>query len=272
MLARALALAVAVVALLTPTRALAIDVNADDVGDRYVGTGALLLESSTIRPGPDGTRTTPRCPECRWAALSDCRLLPDGDVVMSISQQCPSLHCPRADQHVVYAWSSTDGGATWTRHGPICVGPRGPITVERVEEVVHERFEEAVPAGQVSSQPRTGVLPQLPVVFDSGQPPAMDPIRFLLEGREVVIHPVPRWAWDFGDGATLGTSVPGSRYPDLTVSHVYRRTGLHEVTVRTTWTASYDVAGIGTFGVPGAIVQEARGTVRVGEGRAVLVR
>ena len=271
-LARALALAIAVVALLAPTQAFAVDVNADDAGDRYIGSGALLLEHSSARPGADGTRTTPRCPDCRWAALTDCRLLPDGEIVTSISQQCPSLHCPRPDQRIVYAWSSTDGGATWTRHGPICVGPRGPITVEEVETRVQERFEEGVPAGQVSTQPRTGVLPYLPVVFDSGQPAAIAPIRFVIEGREVFIHPVPRWSWDFGDGVTLRTTVPGSRYPDLAVSHAYRRTGHHAVTVRTTWTATYEVSGVGTFDVAQDIVQEAHGSVRVGEGRAVLVR
>ena len=271
LLARALAVAVAVIALLAPVRALAVDINADDVGDRYIGTGSLLLESSSIRPGADGTRATPRCPDCRWAALPDCRLLPDGEIVTSISQHCQSLKCPRPDQQVAYAWSSTDGGATWTRHGPICVGPGGPITVEEVESSVQERFEEAVPAGQISTQPRTGVLPHLPVVFDSGQPQQLAPIRFVIEGREVLVHPVPRWAWDFGDGATLGTSVPGSHYPDLTVSHAYRRTGVHPVSVRTTWTASYEVVGVGTFPVREDIVQEVRTTVRVGEGRAVLV-
>jgi len=49
--------------------------------------------------------------------------------------------------------------------------------------------------------------------------------------------------WAFGDGGTLTTSDPGAHYPDLRTTHTYLDPGRYAVTLTTTYTGEYSVAG-----------------------------
>lgn len=58
---------------------------------------------------------------------------------------------------------------------------------------------------------------------------------------EVLVTPA-EYAWDFGDGASLTSVVPGRPYPAFDLTHVYGELGRARITLHTTWAARYRVA------------------------------
>ena len=63
--------------------------------------------------------------------------------------------------------------------------------------------------------------------------------------QDVTILATPvSYTWGWGDGATTTTTDPGAAYPDHTVYHRYSRTARGvTITLTTTWSATYSVAG-----------------------------
>lgn len=242
-----------------------VDVVGDDRGDRFVGSGGLILPGTV---GDDTRRRVATCAGCRWRLSDPCVAAVDAGAhaaCMSVTRGCA-----RSAQ-LLRVWISDDAGATWRDLGLICLPPGGPVTVEQVGSTVAEEFERAVPASGLVHQPHRGVLPTLPVVFHSTQPSALPPTEHVINGVEVMLYPRPTWTWDFGDGSAMTTSIPGSSYPDLTVSHAYARGGNKTVQVTTTWNATYTINGIGPFRVSSPVIQTASTTLAVGQARAVLV-
>lgn len=242
-----------------------VDVVGDDPGDRFVGSGGLVLPGSI---GDDTRRRVATCAGCRWRLADPCAA--SGDDGAHAACMSVTRGCARSAQ-LLRVWISDDAGATWRDLGLICLPPGGPVTVEQVGSSVAEEFERAVPATGLVHQPRRGVLPTLPVVFHSTQPSALPPSEHVINGVAVMLYPRPTWTWDFGDGSVMTTSVPGSSYPDFTVSHAYVRGGNMRVQVTTTWNAAYTIDGIGPFQVSSPVIQTARTTLIVGQARAVLV-
>lgn len=233
----------------------------DDQQDRYVGSGGLIL------PGifGHGTRdAVARCVDCRWRLRDPCA---------EHDENCryTPLPCP-SDHRVLETLWSQDAGATWQSLGLWCVGPSGPRTVSSIGQHAHEELTASLPPSRPSVQPPRGIVTQIPTIWHAEQPPITTPIVMELVGQRVEITPIPRWSWDFGDGGTLNTNVSGSRYPDLAVSHTYRRVGRHTVTCTTTWEATFTVDGLGPFPVQEPITQRVTRVIRVHEARARLVR
>lgn len=85
-----------------------------------------------------------------------------------------------------------------------------------------------------------------------------------------------RYAWSFGDGASLVTTDPGSGPPDGAVHHTYTTAGSYPVGVTIEYGATYSVVTpFGTFGpetVPGGPVRTlpAQAALRVREAHAGL--
>lgn len=245
-----------------PAAAGAVDVIGDDEGDRYVGSGGLVLPGTVS----DDTRIrVATCGDCRWRMTEPCAVDGHAQTCQSVTRGCT------AGRQLLRAWISRDAGRTWEDLGLVCIPPSGPVTVADVERETHDEFEQALPPSSIRYQPNRGVLPYLPVVFHSGQPAGIPPVEVELAGVRVVLTPVPRWAWSFGDGGGLSTLSPGSVYPDLGVSHAYRVGGPQSVTVTTTWSATVMIDGLGPFDVQGPVIQQASTVVRVGQARAVLV-
>ena len=240
-----------------------VDVIGDDERDVYVGTGGLILPDSV------GTATQVRvatCPDCHWRLAEPCATSPDGRVIcLSVVRGCPQ------GRRLLIAWFSEDGGATWENLGVVCIPPTGPTTVASVGQDVVDEFTAALPGVSLTHQPAVGIVTQAPVLFDSGQPHRLPPVITEVAGRTVVLEPVAHWLWEFGDGAALETDLAGSRYPDMSVSHTYRRSGRHRVGLTTTWTATFTIDDLGPFTVSQTITQHQRRVVTVGQARAVLV-
>lgn len=240
----------------------AASVVGDDGQDRYVESGSLILPGSA----GDATRQqVAHCPDCRWRFQDPCPAR-----FANESQVCAFTPMPCApEETLLLLVLSTDGGVMWEGRGMVCVGQDGPIPVAAVEREVRDRVEQGLPPIALRHQPARGIVPRLPVTLHSGQniPPFFD---MQVLGMQVRITPSVRWQWGFSDGTIMDTDQPGSTYPDLAVSHTFRRPGKYQITCTATWQASYLVDGLGPFPVA-PIQQEAVRTVRVHDGRASLV-
>lgn len=243
----------------------AVDVSGDDAGDRFVGSGGILLPAST----PMQTRIeASRCADCQWRITAPCVNSPDEGAQAACRAMLTGCSAGEVRLRV---WLASGGDGRWRDVGLVCVGVDGPITVDDVERRVREAFERLLPPLRPQSQPSQGVLPHLPVLFHSGQPGAWPESRHEILGHQVILRPRVTWTWGFGDGGTLTTPSPGSRYPDTAVSHVYRGGGAMRVHAIAHWTASFDLDDLGVFPVREPVVQRAELTVDVGQARAVLV-
>lgn len=247
-------------ALLAPaTRAAAVDVGADDGTDRFVGSATVPGSPAGGHPGGSA------CADCVWMLADPCSSQFNALGCGTVTDGCPTGGEQRRQ------WLSVDGGLTWEDRGLRCVDSRRQQALDPGSPALHEAFARSLPAVHVGVQPVVGVLPQVPTLFDSGQPAAVAASMHEVAGSRIELRPVARWHWDFGDGGALDTSSPGSAYPDLTVAHTYRLSGAYRVRVVTTWTATYLVDGSGPYAVDGEVHQEAERTIRVGQGRAVLL-
>lgn len=243
----------------------AVYVIGDDGADRFVGSGGLLLPGSADHE----TRSeVSRCADCQWRITAPCVDSPDEGAQAACRTMVTGCSAGEVRLRV---WFTSSGDGGWRDMGLVCMGSEGAVTVDDVEQRLREEFERLVPALRPSTQPSQGVLPHLPVLFHSGQPAAVPASRHTILGHDVVLRPRVTWSWSFGDGAGLTTSVPGSRYPQTAVSHVYQRGGAVPVGVIARWTAEFELDDLGVFPVRDPVVQEAQIVVDVGQARAVLV-
>jgi hypothetical protein len=241
-----------------------IDVVGDDSRDRYVGSGGLLLPDTFA---PETRDQVARCRDCRWRLRDPCPFANPEDPRLCSFTPMP---CP-ADSQLLESLLSSDGGASWQTLGLMCVGPGGPRTVAEVGGSAQDAFEQAVPAQRLRSQPSRGIVPRLPVIWDSGQ----DGVQVYEErilGHTVRITTTPVWLWRFGDGQRLETAISGSRYPEMGVSHGYRRAGRYRVTCTTTWHATFTIDDLGPFPVQEPLIQMDAQVITVAPARAALIR
>ncbi len=79
--------------------------------------------------------------------------------------------------------------------------------------------------------------------------PATQTLSTTILGTPVTVRATPtRYAWDFGDGTPpLLTTDPGAPYPHHTVARPYTAPGTYQLTLRTTWTGTYQVNGTGPW-------------------------
>lgn len=238
-----------------------VTVIGDDRQDAFIGSGSLLLPGSMYQQGRSEASD---CPGCSWRAVLECEMTTAG------SCRGPARLCgPDGAWLRIYLRRASGEEIDL---GAACFGPSGPVTRESAEADLREIIRQGIPPMSPRMQPRTGALPHLPVIFDSGQPDGSQTSHHRIVDLSVDLTATPRWLWDFGDGSRMGTTKAGSRWPDLAVSHVYDRAGTPHVQVRTVWQAVYWVEGLGPLEVEEPVTQEATLPVSVGEGRAVLVR
>ena len=236
----------------------------DDINDAYVGTGGLILPATV----DDATRrTVAGCRDCQWRLESPCASADLGNAFDG-QQTCSSVArgCRRGELR--RSWFRSEAGQ-WRDIGLVCL--RSEIaTVASVGSEVRDVVSDRVPAMSLASLPNRGILTQIPTIFETGQPAEAFRARRPIGGRTVSLVAHPRWTWDFGDGATTLTTDAGDLARRQGAMHAYRTSGRFGVTCRTDWAAEFEVDGLGPFPVVEPVVQEARMTVDVGEGRALL--
>lgn len=155
--------------------------------------------------------------------------------------------CP-PEQILINTWTSPAGQNQWSITDTSCLSsndlapgttgtPLPTVTMDDVRRL-------GLPAATSWIQPASGqVLLNLPVDVYATAAPVVRTTTLL--GYDVTVRATPiAYRWSFGDGTTLGpTPDPGAAYPDLRHTHTYTRPGRYTLTLTTTYTATYTVAG-----------------------------
>lgn len=237
-------------------------VTGDGEHDAYVGTGGLLLPRSFT--GGGGTRKrVAGCLSCTWRYTVYCAQDSDSMCAHAVTT-CPS------GQVRYRVWFGTD--ADWLKVvGSVCWGWKRPVTRVDIDEKISQVALRTLPPIVLGSEPPKGTLTSVPVNFHTGQPSRFTPQPMKLAGYTVKIVAIGRWRWSWGDASSQWTSSPGDVYPHMLVAHRYRKPGKYLVNVKATWSATYTVAGIGTFEVLGdPVTQDDSLEVYVASSRALL--
>lgn len=242
-------------------------VSPDPSRDLYTGTGGLVIPARHWQGGDAARAGAAACGDCQWRVSVLCT---KADLAAGRCRSL-SLGCP-VGTVAVRVWLSRAGGP-WEVVGETCQGDQPPRTVSEVGTAVRDRAVALLPPLRAAVQPAAGALVGLPAVFRTGQPAAgLRGADLSVLGLDVRLGSRVTWQWDYGDGAGELTAQPGGAWPDLSVSHTYRRAGTWPATVLAVWRAQYTVEGLGPFVVPGpALAQSARVDVVVRAARARLV-
>jgi hypothetical protein len=210
-----------------------------------------------------------RAPVCQWENITTRRPMPcPGDPVAPVAGCSDGTALPplwqrtRADEGS--AWSA------WEIVGPATCAAPAQITPAMV--LAEFRRLPLAPSGLVVEPDRSWALVGKPAVVHAD--PAAQTLVTTILGTAVTITATPTaYAWDFGDGATLTTADPGRPWPDGNLGHAYTRTGTYTITLTTSWSATYTVAGDATVrDVPGtATTTSTSDPLTVEERRAHLV-
>lgn len=117
-----------------------------------------------------------------------------------------------------------------------------------------------LPPSELTVQPPNGrTLVNFATNFYTEQGPFNRTVRLLGQRVELRIWP-SEYRWVFGDGAGLASESAGAPYPELLVTHSYRRAGSVSPRVDTTYAAQFSVNGgpwrdvDGTVTIPGSPV------------------
>jgi hypothetical protein len=238
--------------------------------DGYVEVGA---ESQLVPRSPDagpGAVTTHlqrmRAPICPLGANSQGAQIPcPGDPVVPLPECGDAATLPPLWERAV-----PDAVVTpWRLVGPPVCASSADITPAMVLSAF--RRLPLAPSPLVVQPDRGWVLVNKPtVVYADGGPQTL---TTTVLGTAVTIAATPTgYVWDFGDGATLATADPGLPWPAGTLTHSYTAVGVHHLSLTTTWSATYTVAGDPAVrDVPGTATTTSTSQLEVRERRAYLV-
>lgn len=120
-------------------------------------------------------------------------------------------------------------------------------------------FEEAPPVVIIVTQEDFARLPVEPLQAHAGPPEGWLPVNMVnvlyaepepqllnteLLGTPVAIRATPvSYHWNLGDGNTIATSNPGKPFPSEAVSSSYTQEGWYDITLTTTFSGQFSVAG-----------------------------
>lgn len=228
-------------------------------GSGWSGSGTVFLPGGTHVGSRDGSSN---CPGCSWQIIPVCEI--EGP------EACAILHdCPVGRPFVLVVVTSPGGGSNFA--GGQCLNG-DPVSAEDLGRMVSQRVRQAAPVARPGFQPQAAALTALPTNFRSGQPRSISRSE-TIAGIPVEFRATARWRWAWGDGrAPLVTDEPGGSWPNLSVTHVFRRPGTKKVRLQTLWTAEYTVNGVGPFSVDGGPVEQSTVIpVPVREARSVLI-
>ena len=124
--------------------------------------------------------------------------------------------------------------------GVLTADSETPILTRQMVGAAFQRLP--LPAADLVIQPPNGrTLVNFDTNFYTEQGEFNRTVTLLGQQVELRIWP-ERFVWRFGDGQVRETSSPGSPYPNLEITHSYRRKGKVEPSVDTTYAAQFRVA------------------------------
>lgn len=227
---------------------------------RYEGTGGLILPESIHFSQRDRVS---RCKDCDWRITPAC--------VPGESTYCDAgiRSCPGLIDHV-RTWIRVPGGS-WEETGLMCLTSTAITTVSQIDRHIQETFYRYIPELKPTCWPSRNLVTNLPLICASGQNSQTHSWGEQLAGHSISVNAAPHWHWRFND-RHLTTTNQGGPFPDLSVSHVFRRQGVAMVGVDSLWRGSFSVDGLGPFIIEQDLRQSKSWEVTVGEARARLIQ
>lgn len=133
-----------------------------------------------------------------------------------------------------------------------------PARKARVKTVsgsqISNQVKRLLPSGSIFTQPLGDPLLQEPVNFLTNTPTHFTTVIVVLD-VPVTIHLTPTFKWDFGDGNTFVTKLPGAPYPLNIIENTFKSAGEKQILLTTTW-SGYWRAGAISAPIKGAITQK----------------
>ena len=153
--------------------------------------------------------------------------------------------------------------------------PRPKVTSKpRVRTIsgnqISDQVKSVLPTGSIITQPLQNILIHEPVNFMTTVPTQFSTVIVVLR-IPITIHLTALYMWDFGDGHTLITKLPGAPYPAMLNQHSYSTTGDHQVSLTVRWSGFWSA---GTISAPinGTITQEISKEITVFPAKARFTR
>ncbi len=179
-------------------------------------------------------------PICQQSVHDD---LAAADVCHRAGSLCP---LPDAKHILTPVWimqapSPRPGPEDWVRTGHTCVSSAKAQPPVVVTEADFRRLP--IPAPGIVTQPPDRVtLINIDTNFLTVEHLVVLPAVVL--GQRVRVRATPaQYRWTYGDGQGLTTHDPGHRYPYMPTAHTYTTPGKFTVTLATTFTGEFSVAG-----------------------------
>ncbi len=129
---------------------------------------------------------------------------------------------------------------------------------------ISDQVKSLLPSGSIVTQPLGDALVQEPVNFMTNTPTQFTTVLIVLN-VPITIHLTPVFTWDFGDGKSITTKLPGAPYPISLINHTYLAAGEKRITLTTKW-SGYWRAGALSAPIKGAITQRTSKSILVRPG------
>ena len=137
------------------------------------------------------------------------------------------------------------------------VVPKKAVTLKpkvKASVSLSDRITQLLPSSHIIANPTPYGLVQVPTYFYTDAQPTFATTSMVVV-LNVAVNLTPTFNWDFGDGSTLQTSIPGRAYPDKTIGHIYKKAGTYPVTLTISWGGTWGAEG-NTYAIQGGnIVQ-----------------
>jgi hypothetical protein len=116
--------------------------------------------------------------------------------------------------------------------------PRKP-KVKKISAVeLADQVKKMLPNGTIITQPTSAALLREPVNFITTLPATFQTVIVVLE-VPILITLKARYEWDFGDGNSQISTLPGAPYPAMLINHRYLEPGDYEVELEVIWSGTW---------------------------------
>ena len=131
-----------------------------------------------------------------------------------------------------------------------------PITTSSTSqsESLSDRLVKLLPTGNIKRQPTNEAVVNVPTIFWTNTPTKFNAVIPILD-VVVIVNLYPTFNWQYGDGNTFTTFLPGAPYPISMIQHTYKTAGDYEVALSITWKGTYSVDGV-TMPITGNAIRQ----------------
>ncbi|MEY4380092.1 MAG: hypothetical protein RLZZ378_495 [Actinomycetota bacterium] len=137
---------------------------------------------------------------------------------------------------------------------PKPIAKPGTTSAPTQSESLSDRLVKLLPTGNIKRQPTNEAVVNVPTIFWTNTPTKFNAVIPILD-VVVIVNLYPTFNWQYGDGNTFTTLLPGAPYPISMIQHTYKTAGDYEVALSITWKGTYSVDGV-TMPITGEAIKQ----------------